>query len=665
MNLFRTMRRQYYYDLQGLRNLLKTAREAQELRENGGYLDPRKQAKVERMEQVVSNREVNYFNVLDIVDPDFKDILIQECRKFHRELILENAALADQLATLGVGTLTLDEKLRMFVAEYEIADIILKLAQFAPGDHAPAAVKRRYQVCVLNAAGIQDEAKAEEVIDRYINRVAGADADNADPTQSAPYRELKEKYDETEEKLSDAKIEIDDLKARLADDGDMKDAELAALRDELNTARSEAANAQTSARGGSAELEAMRLKLAEAEKSLETARGEIQEKESQMQAISAQNSHVEDLSGPLSAAQSRISELEEEIAGYKSGSVVSESVREQHEEERARMQAELDAAREAAEKEAAELREEVERAASLAASNAANSMSSVPTSMAEEDPEWQKIKDKYGDQANCPFIDGLVEERDRAQSELSQQSADLDYYKGEYDKMNEEALNMSAEVERMKSEVENATTLLAVQHPTESGGDNDGKAARNAMKSTSESEVERQQATIDRGDLVITRAALGDPTDPIPERTYAVVKKRLNANTIVCRFAHGTCPLEDAPQKGLKLKAKKGTFLSIPGAPDNFADLCVDDADEVARELGEPVPSRRGSPRGPLVRGSSIDFDLAPEQKEPPKPARNMSRSSSIECAVPGKKVVEVTDNDYDALTGRTVASFRYFLEFF
>lgn len=41
------------------------------------------------MDTVVRNREVHYFNVLDVVDPEFKDILISECRQFHKELILE------------------------------------------------------------------------------------------------------------------------------------------------------------------------------------------------------------------------------------------------------------------------------------------------------------------------------------------------------------------------------------------------------------------------------------------------------------------------------------------------------------------------------------------------------------------------------------------------
>lgn len=111
LSLFRTVRRQYYADLQHLRELLKQAKEAADLRAAGGYQDPRKKAKIERMEACVANTEVRFFNVLDAIDPEFKTILIQECREFHRQLILENASLREQIAALGGGDLTLEQKM--------------------------------------------------------------------------------------------------------------------------------------------------------------------------------------------------------------------------------------------------------------------------------------------------------------------------------------------------------------------------------------------------------------------------------------------------------------------------------------------------------------------------------------------------------------------------
>eukprot|EP00392_Amoebophrya_sp_AT5.2_P015233 g15432.t1 len=452
MTLFRVMRRQYYHDLQGLRDLLKTAREAQELRENGGYLDPRKQARLARMDTVVRNREVHYFNVLDVVDPEFKDILISECRQFHKELILEinegsistaanlstckkwrqkwvshpskeNAALADQLAALGIGTLTLEEKLRMFYA---------RLAKFQPTETAPPALRRRYLLSLFGAAGIE-EVHADEIIARYIDKVAGAEAAK-DPTDSEEYKALKEKFDEVDEKKNDLAMEVEELKARLADEQDMKEAEMSDLKAECDRLRTEATNASMNASGASAaEIDALKADLAAAKGELADAKEEVAAaaaKESEARELNAKilaTPRVEDLSGPLAEAEEKIRTLSDELDEYRSGARVSATVSAANEEQ---LRKQLDEAREQARQDAENaMSEKLElskaktpccpmlpgRAEELAAAKAAEA---AAAGQGKADPEWVNIKQKHVE-ASEAWVDELVEGRSRAESQIS------------------------------------------------------------------------------------------------------------------------------------------------------------------------------------------------------------------------------------------------------
>ncbi|CAD7939595.1 unnamed protein product [Amoebophrya sp. A120] len=659
LTLFRTMRRQYYHDLQGLRDLLKTAREAQELRENGGYLDPRKQARMARMESVVMNREVHYFNVLDVVDPEFKEILIAECRQFHKELILENAALADQLAALGIGTLTLEEKLRMFIAEFELSEIVNQLAKFAPGDTAPQSVRRRYLLSLFNAAGIEEQF-ADEIIAKYIDKTAGSDAPK-DPTESEEYKSLKEKYDELDERRGDLMAELDDLRAQVSEISDIKDAEMSDLRMECDRLRSEALSAQaavpTEPQVPAAELAALQAELAAAKSDLDAARAEVVAKDAEVSSIRAEQASspvVEDLSGPLREAEARLRAMTSELEDYQSGAKVAASVSAANEEEMRRQIEEAKAAARAEAEEAA--KEELEKTKSILAETQNANV---------EDPEWSNIKRKYSE-ASANWVDELVSSRERAESQISTLTKDLDHYKSEYDKINEEAEAMTAEVAKMQLEVENAAASMSVVHATEVGGDGDSKAAREAMRSyqasTSEDEIARKAQEIDRGDLVQLR--LGQ--DDIPAGVYGVIKKRTSDRDLEVRVAVVNCPLLKILGKGLRLKAKRGTFLGIPGAPEEFAALALDDADEVAEELGEelsPRGSRRGSPRAPHIDG--MMQTLVTETREdatamtPRRERKNTKGKTQHEVHSPGRKIVETKDTDYDSMTGRTVASYR------
>lgn len=225
---------------------------------------------------------------------------------------------------------------------------------------------------------------------------------------------------------------------------------------------------------------------------------------------------------------------------------------------------------------------------------------------------------------------------------------DLDFYKTEYDKINEEAGNMTAEMERMKSDMQTTAAALAVQHPTKaSDSDDGGKAAREAMarnQSSSEEEKERQANEIDRGDLVQLRVGFEDKTEgEIAAGIYGVVKKRYDIGKLAVRFAHPpNCPLI-APVlgKSLRLKARRGTFLGIPGAPENFAELAMEDADEVAEELGLPLSPR--SARGSKILPEMLEDGTAMTPK-PPSRERKLTKTKTQPGFVePGKKIVEVS----------------------
>ena len=98
--------------------------------------------------------EVRFFNVLDALDPDFKEILIAECKEFHRQLILENAQLKDQLGSLGVGDMGLSDKLAYFMDTYDVKDLLDVILASKPGPDAPEAHRIAFYKMMLDRCDV-------------------------------------------------------------------------------------------------------------------------------------------------------------------------------------------------------------------------------------------------------------------------------------------------------------------------------------------------------------------------------------------------------------------------------------------------------------------------------------------------------------------------------
>ena len=61
--------------------------------------------------------------MLDSVDPEFKEMVVDHCRQFNRDVIKENFILKETIAAMGGADKTLVERMEYFCDNYPVDEV--------------------------------------------------------------------------------------------------------------------------------------------------------------------------------------------------------------------------------------------------------------------------------------------------------------------------------------------------------------------------------------------------------------------------------------------------------------------------------------------------------------------------------------------------------------